>query len=309
MWHDYYSYTNAVHITAAASRLANLAAASAAEAAALQQARHLHSGDTSTDHDLELEEDSPCCVHADGTGSACDRPELSKFATSLICCAADRLSELDARGVANLLHAHAALQRAVPHSSRAAAGALGALSLAAAALAREMRPQEVSNTLWALGTLRLGARLPGWWFEVFEEATAEAAAGMEPREAAGALWAMARLRRVPGGTWVEAAVRRRRVKRGGPRELCTLLWGLSVVAGVQREEGGSGGVGGRGVAGAAETEGWLDSEWLGPYVERLEKVGTKGVAGCLRVELQLQIPISCLNLFFSYWGVALQLSQ
>ncbi|KAI8470138.1 MAG: hypothetical protein J3K34DRAFT_459023, partial [Monoraphidium minutum] len=248
VWHDYYADTNAVHVTAAASRLARLAAGAggAGGAAAYAPARRRpRGGDAGPGAAASYDEDGgewpECLAEAGGGAGACDRPELAKFATSLLCCAADRLPELDARGVANVLHAHAALQRAAPHSTRAAAGALGALAVAAAALAGRMRPQEVSNTLWAAASLRLDGRLPARWFEEFEAATAAAAARMAPREAAGALWAAARLRRVPGDAWLSALLGAPRLAAAGPREVSTLLWALSALAALEAAAAGAGG--------------------------------------------------------------------
>ncbi|GBF94779.1 hypothetical protein Rsub_07662 [Raphidocelis subcapitata] len=240
VWHDYAPHTNAVHVTAAATRLARIAGGDAAAARG-----------------------------ADGAGAAPgdaaaarERPELSKFATSLLCCAADRLPELDARGVANLLHAHASLQRAAPHSSRAAAGAIGALAVAAGALAGGMRPQEVSNTLWALASLRLGALLPARWFDEFEAATARAAAEMEPLEVSGALWACAVLRRVPSRRWLAAALSGARLAGAGPRQACTVLWGVSAIAAARRTAGADGGAEGP----------WLELAWLDPCLRRVWEV-------------------------------------
>jgi hypothetical protein len=265
VWLDYAGHVNVVHVTAAATRLARLAVADAAAAGGAARWGAPGAGEGAA-------------------AAAAERPELAKFATSLLCAAAERLPELDARGAANLLHSHAALQRAAPHSSRAAAGALGALVVAAGARAGEMRPQEAACTLWALGALRLGGRVPREWFGAFEAATAGAAASMGPEEASASLCALARLRRAPGAAWLAALLSSPRLAASGPRQVSTLLWGLATLAGMRRESragaiDGWGCLDERGGAAAPGPEPWLEAGALVGCLKRLVLVGYRRRAG------------------------------
>jgi hypothetical protein len=105
-----------------------------------------------------------------------------------------------------------------------------ALEGAAVRVAPDMNAHDVGNVLWSYA--KLGKMPEGKMWEALEDAAVRVAPGMTPQNLANALFAYATLGRMPGGkTWAALEGVAVRVARGmNPQELATAVWAYTTLA-------------------------------------------------------------------------------
>ncbi|GFR51966.1 hypothetical protein Agub_g14489 [Astrephomene gubernaculifera] len=189
----------------------------------------------------------------DGSGSGGQQPpqalldKLGFRATAFMTA-----GQFDSRSLSSLLHGAARLG----YSNSLLAGAAARAAAAQPGGVRDMAPQGVSNTLWALA--RLGCYHPPA-VEAAVEAFCAAPLAFKPQEAANLLWALTALRHHPGPAFallVKSLLKQQREQeeqeeaeekeqqqqqqpaRGQPApptamELCNMYWGLALLGRVE----------------------------------------------------------------------------
>lgn len=96
---------------------------------------------------------------------------------------------------------------------------------------RDAAPQALANIGWALATMGVSERTTPEWRRAYLEASAAAAAYAPPISLAQSTWAVARLRLKPGAEWVEGVqnASASRLASFASQDLSNLIWGLASV--------------------------------------------------------------------------------